>query len=54
MANISLNEDAIGRAGRIDWLDTAKGLGIVLLVILHVKASSSAPYSETIVWFLSA
>ena len=39
-------------ARRIAWLEACKGLGIILLVVLHVCAESSAGMSPAIVWFL--
>lgn len=37
---------------RITWLEACKGLGIILLVVLHVCADSKSPMSPEIVWFL--
>lgn len=34
------------------WLDSSKGLGILLLVILHVQSMSSGILSDGLVWFL--
>ncbi|MFK4871851.1 acyltransferase family protein [Novosphingobium sp. ZW T3_23] len=37
---------------RIAWLEACKGLGIILLVVLHVCADSKSSMSPEIVWFL--
>lgn len=37
---------------RIAWLEACKGLGIILLVVLHVCVESTAEMSPAIVWFL--
>lgn len=44
------NERASTR--EIEWLGASKGVGIVLLVVLHVCAQSHAEMSPTITWFL--
>ncbi|RYF04461.1 MAG: hypothetical protein EOO77_29600 [Oxalobacteraceae bacterium] len=41
-----------GLRSRLAWVDVAKGLGIVLLVVLHVEAASDNAIGRPIVWVL--
>lgn len=40
------------KVGRLEWVDATKGLGIILLVVLHVEAVSNAALAAPIVWVL--
>ncbi|MBB5714768.1 acyltransferase family protein [Sphingomonas aerophila] len=42
----------VRKAGRLEWIDATKGLGIILLVVLHVEAVSDATLAAPIVWVL--
>ncbi len=51
----NLLEDSVQtkpKASRELWLDVAKGVGILLLVVLHVFSESKALYGDDIVYFL--